>query len=195
MSLPQVGYAIRPIQGETASGDACAVWTKADRIVLAVADGLGHGPHAAHAAQTALRCIGARLDDSCEGIFAACETQLRDTRGVALALAIVEPAKTRVTVAVVGNNRAIFLTGQQEVRLPAACGIVGASYRELTPQCLLLAAGDVLALYSDGFAELLPLRELLQSTPAPAQQLAETALDRWATGRDDAAMLIYRHAG
>jgi negative regulator of sigma-B (phosphoserine phosphatase) len=190
-----VGYATRAMPGETACGDQCAVWLRPERIVLALADGLGHGAHAAHAAEAALRCIGARLDSDCDTLFAECDRQLRDTRGVALALAIVEPALARVTVAAVGNIRGVLLTTGRDRRLPGACGIVGAGYTGLVPERLALAPGDQLVLYSDGLQELLPLRELLCAADAPPQALAGTALQLWASERDDASILIYRYEG
>lgn len=191
----RVGYATRPMLGETVCGDGCGVWVTRDRLVLALVDGLGHGPHAADAAQAAQRCIGECLDQSCDAIFEECDRQLRDTRGAALAIAIVEPAHQRMSFAMVGNIRTVLMTDGKERRLPGACGIVGAGYTGLISEHRPLAKGDMLVLYSDGLDEFVPLREVLCTTNAPPRQLAEIALQRWASGKDDASMLIYRHEG
>lgn len=190
-----VGYARRAMAGEAVCGDRCGVWRTQQRIVLALADGLGHGPQAAVAADAALSFIGDQLDASCETLFAGCDKALTDTRGVALAIAIIEPARGRLTHAAVGNIRSVVIGVGRERRLQGACGIVGAGYSGLVPESLPLAAGDMLAMYSDGFAELLPLRQLFGTAAVHPGTLAETVLNSWASHEDDASMLLYRYAG
>lgn len=190
-----VGYASRAMAGEAVCGDRCGVWQTPQRIVLALADGLGHGPQAAAAAAAALHFIGGQLDESCESIFSGCDQALTDTRGVALAIAIVEPARGLLTHAAVGNIRSVVIGVSRERRLQGACGIVGAGYGGLVPENLPLAAGDMLAMYSDGFAELLPLRQLLGTPVEHPGYLAEAALNSWASHEDDASILLYRYAG
>ena len=51
MAKIQVGIAQRPANGEVVCGDHCAVVAEGAVTLIAVADGLGHGPHAATAAQ------------------------------------------------------------------------------------------------------------------------------------------------
>lgn len=192
--LPHLGYRSRAKSGQTVCGDACAVWLEVDHIVLAVVDGLGHGPEAASAAQAALRCIGSMRYRSCEDIFTECDKQLYATRGVAMALAIVDPVLHQLTLATVGNIRAVLLTGKRERHLGGARGVVGAGFDGLAPERIELVADDTLLLYSDGLDEFLPWRDIqLPDFAAPA--IAEFALDHWAKDGDDAAMLVYRHAG
>ena len=162
------------------------------RIVLALADGLGHGPEAARAAELAMACLAQRLDQSCADCLAACDAALYHTRGVALALAQIDG--DQLTVASVGNIRVLHLEAGRSHRLGSTSGIVGAGFGPLLPERRELAAGDVLALYSDGFDETIPLRDLLHGASQPPAHLAQIALERWALARDDASMLLYRHA-
>lgn len=194
-ALPaHIGYSVRPLPGELHCGDQCGVWLdEGGQVLLALADGLGHGPEAAKAAQAALAAIGPLRSHPFEFIFAQCDAALRGTRGVALALALVEPALHRLRFAAVGNVRAVLLHDGREYRLGSARGIVGAGYSGLAPETLAFGAGgagDSLFLYSDGFDELLPLRELLRPA-VTAQAVAESALQRWAKISDDASMLVY----
>ncbi|MBK6999969.1 MAG: SpoIIE family protein phosphatase [Rhodoferax sp.] len=191
-TLPaHIGYSLRPIPGESHCGDQCGVWQdESGQVLLALADGLGHGPQAAKAAKAALHAIGELRAHPCEDIFAYCDDKLRDTRGVALALALIEPALGRLRFASVGNVRAVLLHGDRDLRLGSARGIVGAGYSELAPETLAFGAGDSLFLYSDGLDELLPLRDLLRPA-VTAHAVAETALQRWAKANDDASMLVY----
>lgn len=190
--LQQVGFYARAMPSESLCGDACAVWATSDRLVIALVDGLGHGDGAAHAANVALSHIGARLDATCAEIFHACDQGMRHTRGAALALAIIEPVFNRLTLATVGNVRAVLLSGDKELHLGGARGIVGAGYDGLAPEVKTLQLGDTLLLYSDGLDEFLPLGELLRPKQTP-KCMAEQAVTRWAKENDDAAFLVYQH--
>jgi hypothetical protein len=193
-ALHNIGYAARPIDGETVCGDQGKAWLLEQRIVLALADGLGHGPGAAHAATAALACIDNALDCSCEELFALCDKQLRSTRGVAMSIAILEPVngQMRMFLATVGNIRVQLITPERSRFLPMTKGIVGAGYASLQTEEVLMANGDRLVLYSDGFEESLPLSSLLIGESLDAQSLADTALKSWAIDRDDASILVYQ---
>lgn len=161
---------------------------------MAVADGLGHGAEAAYAAEVAMACIGAGLERSFDDIFAACDLRLRDTRGVALAVAVVAIDSGQLTIASVGNIRTLLLTASKDCRFGGSRGIVGGGYTRLTPQVQTLSRGDVLVLFSDGVDEFSELRKTLEETAYFPNDQASVVLARWARLDDDAAVLIYRHA-
>lgn len=191
--LPEnIGYFSRAMPGETRCGDVCSVWCEPDRMIMMLADGLGHGPDAASAAEAAVRCISDNLHRSCEEALVVCDQMLRNTRGVALALAVVDTNSQRLTLATVGNIRAALLRGQSERHLGGARGIVGGGFKGLAPEVVDLMQGDFVVLYSDGFDEFLPVLELIDGKLS-SRQIAETALKRWAKASDDASMLVYRH--
>jgi len=180
--------------GEDVCGDACAWWRQGQRLVLAVADGLGHGEAAAHAAEAAMQCIGESLDCACEEIFARCDERLLNTRGVALAVVIVDLTSGWMRFGSVGNIRAMLLHDSRELRLGSARGIVGAGYKKLLVETLQLFPGDVLALFSDGLNELVDLRSLVSTAGISVQAQAQAMLDHCGRGDDDAGVLIYRYA-
>ena len=188
-----IGFATRPLAGEAVCGDRCSWWVSDNRLVLAAVDGLGHGKDAAHAADLAIDCIESCLDEDCGEIFFKCDTRLRDTRGAALAVSIIEPSKGRMTVGTVGNIRVLLLRGSQNRRLDGGRGIVGAGYKNFLPQTLNLAAGDILTMFSDGLDEFPALRETLTDPTITVNEQAQAILDRWARDDDDASVLIYRH--
>jgi negative regulator of sigma-B (phosphoserine phosphatase) len=189
---PNIGYSVRPMPGEIHCGDACAVWSETDRVILVLADGLGHGPEAEEAAKAAIGCVSNMLNQSCEDVFSTCDQQLRHTRGVAMALAFIDPELHQITLATVGNIRAVLLSGAKERHLGGARGIVGAGFDGLAPETLQLKFGDTLMLYTDGLDEFLPLANLLR-LPLSSNEMAIKALELWAKPRDDAAFLIYQH--
>jgi serine phosphatase RsbU (regulator of sigma subunit) len=181
--------------GQIDCGDRCGWWITPERIVMAVADGLGHGPEAAYAADLALASIGAGLERPFDEIFSACDTRLRDTRGVALAVASIDKSCRTITMASVGNIRVVLLKTNKDCRLGGTRGIVGGGFEHLTPETMALSSGDVLAMFSDGVDEFPALREaLVKPATARLADQAQGVLDDWARADDDAAVLLYRHS-
>lgn len=188
-----ISCATLPKAGETDCGDQCRWWTTAHHLVLAVADGLGHGPEAAQASNLAMQCVAEGLNDALEDIFLRCDHQLRATRGVAMAVAVVHQGSGRVTLASVGNIRVVLTTATKDFRFGAARGIVGGGYACLTPEHFTLVPGNVLALFSDGLDEFTDLRSALGNPPDVSDSRTELLLGQWSQRKDDAALLLYRH--
>src|SRR5687767_4403656 len=87
----------RPRRDETISGDESVTRLTADGVFVAVADGLGHGPEAAHASRLAVRVASEHVEDSLPTIAEACHLALQETRGVAMSMAAIsahEPVLT-----------------------------------------------------------------------------------------------------
>src|ERR1700758_2355608 len=84
------------------SGDAHLVLDIPDGLLVSVVDGLGHGPDAAAAAQTALAALRAGPKDV-QLLLRHCHEALRGTRGVVMTLAIFEARRRRLSWVGVGN--------------------------------------------------------------------------------------------
>ena len=76
-----------PIPGETSSGDGHLVVRGALRTLIAVMDGLGHGPEAHRATTAAIAAITEIPDAPLRSMFAHCDGALRQTRGVVMTIA------------------------------------------------------------------------------------------------------------
>lgn len=87
--------AARPMPGESDSGDLALVVPLAERVLVAVIDGAGHGPAAARASQAAARQLAEHPDGSLERLVARCHEALRGTRGAVMTLALVLVARLR----------------------------------------------------------------------------------------------------
>lgn len=189
----EVGSLTQPIAGQTECGDRCGWWLDKSRLVLAVADGLGHGPEAAKTADAAYDCISRHQHTSCEELFEHCDNKLQNTRGSALAIATIDLENHSMRIASVGNIRCMLMKGQGNYRLGGARGIVGAGYEYLMPETVTLSVGDLLVMYTDGLDEFADLRAHYEHHDADLEQQAQAILERWQSGRDDAGVLIYRH--
>lgn len=190
-----ISTASRPHPGEQECGDQYGHWQCAGKVVLALADGLGHGPEAAHAARLALQTIAQAPHLNCEQQFEACNEALTSTRGVALSIAIVDTIKNRIEVASVGNIRTRLLGEVKDFHFGGARGIVGAGYKNLLPETATIRDQELIVLFSDGMEELANIRQLLPKG-GTTEEIQHSALELVKTfGRhdDDVSALVYQH--
>ncbi|HEX4856771.1 MAG TPA: SpoIIE family protein phosphatase [Limnobacter sp.] len=189
-------FASRAYPGEVECGDQAGFWALPHRLVMALADGLGHGAPAAHAAKLAIATVGLNAHYNSERIFEICNEQLINTRGSALTVAIVDLALNTLELGSVGNIRNRLLRDSGSQHLGNARGIVGAGYRRLLPEKVNLKTGDILVLFTDGFDELTNLRQCLpvNATAETVKHSADELLKTFARNSDDAGVLVYQHA-
>ncbi|MDZ7854738.1 SpoIIE family protein phosphatase [Sphaerotilus sp.] len=194
----------RPIAGETTCGDVVAMVMTAPPAPgghwLAVIDGLGHGPDAALAAQTARH----RLEQSAhhpglaghpDQMLLHLDMALGATRGAAIGLTWI--AQGRLRHAGVGNTRALRWRAGQTLRLPSSYGIVGegrlgaghGSHR-VTVLDIDLQPGDWILLFTDGLDESLTVGVMLPEWVREPERLCEHLMTRGHPARDDAAVLV-----
>lgn len=181
----------RPYPGEVESGDLCARWEDGSRVVLCLVDGLGHGPRARFAAEAAIASVGAHRELPIEAIFAACEEDLRITRGVAMALARVDLDARTLTWAAVGNIRG-RLVGRAPRSLACDPGIVGAGYARLAPESVPFSPGDLLLLFSDGLPAELSLDPPHSRQPEDLQAWLDAIVSSSGRHNDDVAIVAER---
>ncbi|MBB6420233.1 anti-sigma regulatory factor (Ser/Thr protein kinase) [Streptomyces sp. AK010] len=176
-SLPvtgvQAGGVNIPYGGAEYSGDAWA-WVRAgDRVTLMLADGLGHGPEAAHASSAAVAALYRWAHLSPAESLGRLHDALKGTRGAAVAMAQLDLAAGRLRFAGIGNVGARLRTGGTWHHLLSRPGIVGVH----RPATLREEEADwtddpLLILHTDG----LPSRWTPPSGPGlPAADPAVTA--------------------
>ena len=187
--------AARSIAGEHVSGDR-HVAVSSTRLVVAVIDGLGHGPEAAHAAGRAAEIIETHPDERPDALLRRCHDALRSTRGAAMTVASIDPVVGEMTWLGVGNVQATVL--QRRTRdagrewVPLRGGVVGYLLPSLRPGTVRLQRDDVLVLATDG------VRPVFGEWPAPAeapQEVADRILADQSRGTDDALVLVARYRG
>ena len=193
--LLDIGVVCLPMTGETACGDGWAVVQEADRAVILLVDGLGHGPNAAEAADTAIASFRAASGGAPAAIATKLHEALRSTRGAALAVAEVVPSAKGATVRYcgVGNTVAMLLSAVDAPRaFPSMNGTAGLQVRAMQEVTLLWSHGSVLVMHTDGITTRWradAYRGILGHHPT----VLATALQRdHSRGRDDATVLAFR---
>lgn len=184
-----------PNRGETVCGDAWAVEQVPGRAAVLVADGLGHGPLAAAAAQAAVRSFRGNFRLGPVEILQAAHLALRGTRGAAAAVAVLDLTDRTVRYAGVGNIAGSVLSAGTSRSMVSHAGIVGHEARKIQEFAYPFPSGATLVMNSDGLASrwnLDPYPGLGARDPA---LVAGVLYRDFARGRDDATVLVARVQG
>jgi serine/threonine protein phosphatase PrpC len=191
------GVAGRSYDGRTESGDQYLVEAYSDGVLVAVVDGLGHGPSAAVAGQTAIAALEGHAHEPVVPLLKRCHESLRRTRGVVISLASFSAGTKTMTWLGVGNVKGVLLCpdgrgNHTRERLLLRGGVVGYNLPTLRPSTLPIAPSDTLILATDGLRSALVEDLALGDSP---QQMADALLDLYRRGTDDAMVLVARYIG
>ncbi len=182
--------------GEMVSGDGWCVRIDGNVAAVMVADGLGHGMHAAEASDAALQSF-MRIPEVTAPPSQALERahlSMRSLRGAAAATAVLDAQAGTLRFAGIGNICGRVLSGVEDRSLMSQHGIVGHQMR--SPKDIDYAWPDhaFVILHSDGVATRWTLADtpgLLQCEPAV---IAGWLLREHARGRDDATVVVLKRA-
>lgn len=182
----QIGSAQRALGSETVCGDSFVVAPIAQGTLLCLADGLGHGPAAFLASDTACRYVLEHADMPLEALMRGIDGALRGTRGAAVSILTLTAQRARFIG--VGN---VELRAHARARIapPTQPGIVGQGLRPMRVWEYALAYGDLFALVSDGITTRFNLEELAHLAP---QAIAAEILAKHQKSHDDACCVIAR---
>jgi anti-sigma regulatory factor (Ser/Thr protein kinase) len=181
---------VRPIAGETVSGDAYAVRDSAGRLQAMLCDGLGHGPLAALAAEHASTAFGTAPDGGPRLVLEHLHRRLARTRGAVAA--VVEVIGDTVHFAGLGNISAWVTDGGRRKAMTSMPGIVGNQRPEIKEFEYRLPPGAVIVMHTDGLThrwDLTPYPGLLNRQPL---LVAATLLRDAGRRHDDAGILVAR---
>ena len=192
--LLDIGVVCLPLDGETVCGDGWCIRQDADRAMVLVVDGLGHGPIAAQAADAALDVFRVTDDRTPQETVSLIHDALRTTRGAAVAVAEVRRTAEGASVELcgVGNTVTAVIGAAGPRSLPSMNGTAGLSIRGLRSFTQTLRPADLLVMHTDG----LTTRWRLDAYPRAREHdpaIAAAVLHRDASrGRDDATVLTLR---
>lgn len=146
----------RPMVGEKQSGDLATVQATTSRCVLAVIDGLGHGPEAAEAAARAARTIEENPAEPLDALVLLVHEKLTSSRGAAATVAIIDGESGRMDWVGVGNVDGLVVradhTARPRTRGVFLCrGVLGYRLPELhLSPSVQLEHGDFIVIATDG---------------------------------------------
>jgi len=196
--LLDFAVASSPMPGQSVCGDRELVCAFESGALLAVADGLGHGPEAAAAAAAAIACLSSHPRDPLEALLARCHEALRGTRGIALSLASLDAAAETMTWVAIGNVEGLLVRAGGGRRpgakewIVARGGVVGFSLPQARPVTLGIQQGDRLILATDGIGDGFTACVTLGGS---SRETAEQILARFCKGTDDALVLVATYLG
>lgn len=185
----------RPALGEDVSGDLPRAQKVGAHTVVALADGLGHGPKAAASAQRAIEAVFEAEGNATDRLHAA-HRALRGARGAALGVGVLEDRTGALTWAAVGNVEAAVVDARsapaKRTRLFVQAGVIGVRMRPPRETRLVLSPGAMLVAATDGVDE--AFVEAVDGFDATVEA-ARRVLDGFARDRDDATLLLARFRG
>jgi serine phosphatase RsbU (regulator of sigma subunit) len=149
------GVAGRQRLGETLSGDLHLVKQRENEVLIAVADGLGHGKAAAEAATLALSTVDEHLGEPLVSILEHCSRRLRDTRGAVMSLALLDGVEDSMEWLGVGNVAGLLIRSgadgnRVQESLLSSRGVVGIHLPSVRATAVNVAPGDTIVLATDG---------------------------------------------
>jgi negative regulator of sigma-B (phosphoserine phosphatase) len=197
--LIEWGAASLTLPGQVASGDLYVVKPFPDGVLVAVVDGLGHGPEAADAAALTVHTLESHAREPVIGLVERCHDRLRGTRGAVVSLASFSARDNTMTWLGVGNVEGVLLRRPEERtgygsrdQLLLRGGVLGALLPPLVADTLPVVRGDTLILASDGIRS--GFAGDVMPTISP-QHIADRILAVGGKGTDDALVLVTRYLG
>jgi phosphoserine phosphatase RsbX len=191
------GVAGRALPGFCECGDRHVLHSTVEGALVAVVDGLGHGDKAAAAALEACATLESNAQENVISLLKRCHLALNGMRGVVVSLASFNFRDALMTWIGVGNVQGLLLRvdatrndGDESLLLRP--GVVGSHLPPLQASVLPVFAGDSLVFATDGVQVDFD-RSYVRSQPP--QKAAQALLAHYATGNDDALVLIARYTG
>lgn len=180
-----------PAPGETAIGDTWRLLSNGMDMCAMVADGLGHGPLAAEASQSAATVLESESFGSLVSFFSRAHVRLRSTRGAAVAAALCPHDANSLQFAGVGNISASVVTRTGSSRgLMSHNGTVGAEMRPVQTLKYDWQPGDRLVMHSDGLTARWSFKDYPDLADYHPAILNALLFRDHLRGKDDATVLV-----
>jgi anti-sigma regulatory factor (Ser/Thr protein kinase) len=186
------GAASRPHPRMTENGDAFVIKCWGEGTLVAVIDGLGHGPFARRAAQTARQYVESHADQPLDLIFRGVGRACRATRGVVMALARFDGGGTQLTFASIGNIEVRVFGSVESMDFAVRRGIVGVNASNPAVTQHRWQPHYLLALHSDGLTTRWRWEDFPALRRASASVMARRLLQALAKDDDDATILVVK---
>lgn len=190
------GYAIGavcvPKSGEDVCGDAWGAELRPRGATLVVADGLGHGPDASRAAQTAVDALRRHPDETAIRILDIAHAKLRPTRGAAVAIARHDAQSGEIAFAGIGNIAACIVDGDERRAMVSHNGILGHNVAKSQEFRYRWPPGALFIAHSDGLQSQWSLNGHPGLAECHPSIIAAMLFREHSRGRDDVTVVVAR---
>lgn len=192
MSATRVGGVSVPKSGEEVCGDAFSVAGDLACPSVMVVDGLGHGLGAADAARLAVAAFESAPDLPPAAQVAAIHDALRGSRGAAVAVARIDPARGVLAYSGIGNVAGAIVSGDDTRHLVSGNGTAGHRALRINEFTYPWSEDALLIMHSDGLGSRWQI-ERYPGLPSHHPALIAGILYRdWNRGRDDVTVVVVR---
>ena len=188
-----VGAVSLPMTGEDVCGDTWRSQARPSGIGILVADGLGHGLHAADAAAAAAVAFGKPFTEPSEAVDRI-HHAIRHTRGAAGAVAEIRLRERIVRYAGVGNITGVICGATASRQMVSMNGTLGHQVRQIRDYSYPWEPGSLLVMHSDGLSGSWSLDGYPGLRVKHPSVIAATLYRDFARGRDDATVIVAREA-
>jgi anti-sigma regulatory factor (Ser/Thr protein kinase)/serine/threonine protein phosphatase PrpC len=189
-SFLEVGAVCLPVDGEIACGDAWAMQANRENARFMLADGLGHGPDAAEAANQAVATFMQIATHRSDELALQIHNALRHTRGAAVAIAEIAFGLLNVRFTGIGNISGLIYTGTNSFNLVSYNGTAGMGVPKIKEFTYPWTNDSLLIMHSDG----LSTHWSLADYPGLAQKhptlIAGVLFRNHQRSRDDSCVLV-----
>jgi len=191
-AVPSHGAAARALKDEAVSGDVHCVLRDRQGWTMLVADGLGHGPQAAIAADAALALFRRHSGEAPAAILAAIHDGLGHTRGGAVSVCRLDPQAGTAVFCGIGNVAGAVVTGGTTIRTVSLAGTAGHVARTIREFTYPFGPGSLFVMQSDGVATGWSLERYPGLGYAHPSLIAGVLYRDFGRPRDDATVLVCR---
>jgi anti-sigma regulatory factor (Ser/Thr protein kinase) len=185
-----VGAVCLPLPSEEACGDAWHCACKDGQLLLMVADGLGHGPEAARASDTAVALVQPDNTFVPAAMLQLAHGALNGTRGAAAAVACLDGIANTLHFAGIGNISVSLHGGDNSRHLVSHNGIVGSNMRKVQEFSMPLTDDAMLIMHSDGIGTRWDLERYPGLSHRHPALIAAVLYRDHVRGRDDACIVV-----
>lgn len=156
-------------------------------MLVAVVDGLGHGPGAHEASAAFLDYVEHNRDMPVDQLMMAAHKSISSTRGAAAALIRLDFETARLYFCGVGNIHFHSVAENAPMCPVSAPGIVGHRLRKVIAYDYNMPSEGFFAVCSDGISSRMHLEELSSDDP---QAIADAVLEHHGKSHDDATCVV-----
>jgi|HubBroStandDraft_1064217.scaffolds.fasta_scaffold00416_16 anti-sigma regulatory factor (Ser/Thr protein kinase) len=178
------------LAGQAECGDTWRIADSATALAMMVADGLGHGPLAATAAQAAAVSFTKRPFDPPSEVMQRLHDALSGGRGAAAACALFNAGNSRVSYSGVGNISGSLVSTERSRGMVSHNGTLGAQLlrrQQFEYEC---SPGDRIVMHSDGMSARWSLSAYPGLFLRHAAVIAGVLYRDHARARDDVTVLV-----